>query len=103
VARVILVSPYDSLAAVGQGHYPFLPVSLMLRHKFAPVDQAPRCLMPLLTIVAPRDSIIPVAHSRTLFNAWAGPKEWVELRDADHHSLGATREVWQRAGASLAF
>jgi pimeloyl-ACP methyl ester carboxylesterase len=101
VARVILVSPYDSLAAVGQGHYPFLPVSLMLRHKFAPVDEAPRCRMPLLVIVAPRDSIIPVAHSRALFNAWAGPKEWVELRDADHNSLGATRELWQRVGAFL--
>jgi pimeloyl-ACP methyl ester carboxylesterase len=94
VARVVLVSPYDSLAAVGQGHYPFLPVSLMLRHKFAPASEAPRCRMPLLAIVAPSDSIIPVAHSRALFNAWAGPKEWIEVRDADHNTLGATREFW---------
>ena len=94
VARVILVSPYDSLAAVGQGHYPFLPVSLMLRHKFAPVDEAPRCRMPLLAIVAPADSIIRVAHSRALFDAWAGPKEWVEIRGADHNTLGASREYW---------
>ena len=94
VARAILVSPYDSLAAVGQGHYPFLPVSLMLRHRFAPADEAPRCRMPLLAIVAPSDSIIPVAHSRALFNAWAGPKEWIEVKGADHNSLGATREFW---------
>jgi len=94
VARVILVSPYDSLAAVGQGHYPFLPVSLMLRHKFAPVDEAPRCRMPLLAIVAPADSIIRVAHSRALFDAWAGPKEWIEIRGADHNTLGASREFW---------
>jgi pimeloyl-ACP methyl ester carboxylesterase len=94
VARVVLASPYDSLAAVGQGHYPFLPVSLLLRHRFAPVEEAPRCRMPLLAIVAPRDSIIPVAHSRALYDAWAGPKEWVGIESADHNSLGASREYW---------
>jgi uncharacterized protein len=94
VARAILVSPYDSLASVGQGHYPFLPVSLMLRHRFAPVADAPRCRMPLLAIVAPRDSIIRVAHSRALYDAWGGPKEWVEVHDADHNTVGASREFW---------
>jgi pimeloyl-ACP methyl ester carboxylesterase len=103
VARVILVSPYDSLAAVGQGHYPFLPVSLMLRHRFAPLEDAPRCVMPLLAIVAPGDSIIPVAHSRALFDAWAGPREWVEVKGADHNTLGATREFWRDVGKFLAF
>jgi pimeloyl-ACP methyl ester carboxylesterase len=102
VYRAILVSPYDSLAAVGQGHYPFLPVSLMLRHKFAPIDEAHGNRMPLLAIVAPSDSIIRVAHSRKLFDAWAGPKQWVEIRAADHNTLGATRDYWDAVGAFLA-
>jgi pimeloyl-ACP methyl ester carboxylesterase len=101
VARVILTSPYDSLAAVGQGHYPFLPVSLMLRHRFAPVEEAPGCRMPLLAIVAARDSIIPVAHSRALYEAWAGPKEWAEISGADHNSLGASRDYWNAIVAFL--
>lgn len=94
VARAILVSPYDSLAAVGGHHYPILPVSLLLRHRFAPVEDAPRCRAPLLAIVAASDSIIPVSHSRTLFDAWAGPKTWVAVRGADHNTVGATREFW---------
>jgi len=94
VARAILVSPYDSLASVGQGHYPFLPVSLMLRHRFAPVADAPRCRMPLLAVVAPGDSVIPVAHSRLLYDAWAGPRQWLEVRDANHNTIGATPELW---------
>lgn len=101
VARAILVSPYDSLAAVGHHHYPFLPVSLMLRHRFAPIEEASRCRVPLLTIVAESDSIIPVSHSRTLFDAWAGPKEWVAVRGADHNTLGATREFWIAVGEFL--
>ena len=34
VAGVVLVSPYDSLVAVGKHHYPWLPVSLLLRAPF---------------------------------------------------------------------
>lgn len=102
VERAILVSPYDSLAAVGQGHYPFLPVSLLLRHRFAPGDDAPRARVPLLAIVAPADAIIPATHSRALFDAWAGPKEWVEAAHADHNSLGATRELWAAVNQFLA-
>src|SRR5258706_1022683 len=32
VAGALLVSPFDSMTAVRKAHYPFLPVSLLLRH-----------------------------------------------------------------------
>jgi len=102
VARTVLVSPYDSLAAVGSRHYPFLPVGLMLRHRFAPIDDAVRSHTPLLVIVADDDSIIPVSHSRVLFDAWAGAKTWRNVAGADHNTLGATREFWQAIEAFLA-
>jgi hypothetical protein len=62
--------------------------------RFAPAIEAPRCRMPLLAIVAPRDSIIPVSIRAPCSTAWAGPKEWLEIPDADHNTLGATRELW---------
>jgi pimeloyl-ACP methyl ester carboxylesterase len=101
VARTILVSPYDSLAAVGSRHYPFLPVSLLLRHRFLPLEDAAHCRSPLLAIVAPADAIIPAAHSRALFDAWAGEKTWREVPGADHNTLGATREYWDAIAAFL--
>src|SRR5215471_14138139 len=66
---VILVSPYDSLVAAGSRHYPFLPVSLMLRHRFDSLSRAPRIDAPLLTLVAGDDRIVPPQHSRALFEA----------------------------------
>jgi pimeloyl-ACP methyl ester carboxylesterase len=95
VAGAILVSPYDSLAAVGRHHYPWLPVSMLLRHRFMPAEDAARSRAPLLVIVANGDSVIPVDRSRALYEAWAGPKEWLALAGVDHNSLGATREFWQ--------
>jgi hypothetical protein len=29
-----------------------------------------------------------------LYDAWAGPKQWLEVRDADHNSVGSTPELW---------
>src|SRR5438552_15324587 len=39
---VILVSPYDSIVEVAKRHDPFLPVSLMLRHRFDSLPLASR-------------------------------------------------------------
>ena len=52
VDAVILVTPFDSMVAVGKRHYPFLPVSLLLKHRFDSVSLAPRITAPLLCLVA---------------------------------------------------
>ena len=102
VAGVVLVSPYDSLVAIGQHHYPWLPVSLLLRHRFDALPDARRNRMPLLAIVAGSDSIIPVERSRVLYDAWAGPKRWQAVPGADHNTLGATADFWNEIVEFLA-
>ncbi len=94
LAGLILVSPFDSLVALGRTHYPWLPVSALLRHRFDAAAEAPRLAAPLLAIVADRDSIVPNERSQALYDAWAGPKQWLAVPGADHNTLGATREFW---------
>jgi pimeloyl-ACP methyl ester carboxylesterase len=94
VRGVILVSPYDSLVEVGRRHYPFLPISLMLRHRFDSLARAPQIKAPLLCLVAGDDRIVPVEHSRALFAAWRGPKTWRELPRADHDGIAGESEYW---------
>jgi pimeloyl-ACP methyl ester carboxylesterase len=94
VRAVILVSPFDSLVEVGRRHYPFLPISLMLRHRFDSLARAPQIDAPLLCLVAEEDRIVPVAHSRTLFAAWRGAKTWREIPRADHDSIAGEFEYW---------
>jgi len=92
---VILVSPYDSIVAVAKGHYPFLPVSLMLRHRFDSLSRAPQIEAPLLCLVATEDRVIPAARSRTLFEAWRGAKTWREVPSSDHDSIAGEPEYWR--------
>src|SRR5688500_17009018 len=94
VDGVILVAPYDSMVALGRHHYPFLPVSWMLKHRFDSVQRAPQISAPLLCLVAERDEIIPLVHSKRLYEAWKGPKRWVELLGAGHNSTDGAPQFW---------
>ena len=101
ISSVVLISPFDSLVEVAKHHYPYLPVRLMLRHPFDSIDRAPKLAMPLLCIAAAQDEVIPLAHSRRLYEAWAGPKQWLELEGADHNSTDGMPAFWPAITAFL--
>jgi len=98
---VVLVSPFDSLAAVGKRHYPYLPVNWMLKHRFDSASLAPTLGTPLLCLAAARDDIIPPVHAERLFAAWGGPKRWVLLPGADHNGTDASPQFWPAIRAFL--
>ena len=95
VASVILISPYDSLTQVAKRYYPVLPVGLMLRHRFDSLSRAPAIRAPLLCLVATHDEVISPAHSRRLFDAWGGPKQWVDVVGAGHNGMDGAEGFWQ--------
>lgn len=99
---VVLTTPYDSLRAVAQRHYPFAPVSLLLKHSFDSIGRAPRISTSLLLLAARRDNIVPVAHARALFSKWAGPKTWREFAEAGHNDLDADPEYWKEMAVFFA-
>ena len=90
----VLVTPFDSLAAVAKRYYPYLPVDWMLKHRFDSIDRAPSLGTPLLCLIAERDDVIPPAHAERLFAAWAGPKRKVVLRGADHNGTDGAPDFW---------
>ena len=94
VAGVILVAPFDSMVEVGKHHYPLLPVNWLLRHRFESAARAPEISAPMLCLVAERDQVIPAARSRRLYEAWAGPKRWVQLDGAGHNSTDGAPLFW---------
>jgi len=79
VAGVILVTPYESIAAIAKFQYPWLPIENMLRHPFRSIDHAPNLTMPALVILAEFDEVIPIETGRRLGEAWGGPKEIITL------------------------
>jgi pimeloyl-ACP methyl ester carboxylesterase len=94
IAQVILATPYDSLAAVAKRHYWYLPVDLMLKHRFDSIALAPALKQPLLCLIAGRDEVIPPVHGERLFDAWGGAKRKVVLEEANHNTTDAHPMFW---------
>jgi pimeloyl-ACP methyl ester carboxylesterase len=101
VAGLILVSPYDSVESVAEGVYPYLPIRLMLRHRFDSLSRAPGIRVPLLCLVASDDRVIPRPHSERLYAAWGGTKQWREIRPSAHDTIADDPDYWRAITAFL--
>jgi fermentation-respiration switch protein FrsA (DUF1100 family) len=90
-AALVLRSPFTSLVDVARVHYPWLPVRLLLRDRYASNEIVPEVDCPLLVIAGERDFIVPEALSRRLFEA-AGTraKRYVSMPGADHNDPALT-------------
>jgi pimeloyl-ACP methyl ester carboxylesterase len=95
VAGVILVTPYDSLAAVGRDAHPLVPVGWLLRHPFDVAPDAARVHAPTLMLVAGADTLIPPRHATRLAALWAGPKEVRTIEGASHNSIQDSPMYWE--------
>ena len=84
-AVLILRSPFSSVVDVGRVHYPWLPVSWILKDRFPSIERVPRLTSPALLIAGDRDRIVPVSQTRALFDAAREPKELLVLPGADHN------------------
>jgi len=101
VAGVVLVSPFDSLIEVASAVYPFLPVRLLLRHRFESVAHAPAINTPLLALAAKHDTLIAPERSRRLVQAWGGPARLELLDGADHNTIHVHPQYWTLIGQFL--
>jgi hypothetical protein len=59
IAGLILVSPFDSLAALAREHYPWAPVRWLLRHHMATEESVRNSAIPTALITAEDDTIVP--------------------------------------------
>ena len=59
VHSLILVEPFDCLAAVAQSTYPILPVQLIMKDRYDSAERADQITAPTLIIIAENDDVIP--------------------------------------------
>jgi uncharacterized protein len=89
VRGAVLITPFDSLAAVAAHHYRFLPVRALLRHRFPSDEYARRTRVPALIVAAARDTIVPPIHAQRLAAAWSGPHAFHVLDGVGHNDVDA--------------
>ena len=86
VARLVLVTPFDSLASTAQAHYRWLPVRWLLRDRYDSIASLAPYAGPVLIVRAGRDRVIPPANTDRL--AAALPRaEVIDLPQAGHDRI----------------
>lgn len=97
----ILATPFDSLAAIGEERYPWLPVGLILNGRYDAAALAPKITTPALFVFAENDDVTPVENGMALARAWAGPRRMITLSGARHYGIERRDEFWNAVGDFL--
>ena len=90
VSQLLLVTPYDSIAAVAAGHFPWFPVRRLMRDVFDSAALAPRITSPTTVITAEHDEVIPRERTDALVKRFApGVAREVVIPGSGHNSVSA--------------
>jgi uncharacterized protein len=95
LARLNLVTPFDSLGDAAQEHYPFVPVRWLLRDKFESWRYAPQVTAPTRIIVAEDDEVVPRSSSERLRTRFReGIVSYVVVPKVGHNTIQDYPGYW---------
>jgi uncharacterized protein len=87
---ILLVTPWDTLAAIAQEKFPWLPVRLLLTDSYDTIGNLHSFPGRVAVVGAERDEIIPIHHAQALYDALPGPaKRMWTVRGAGHNNCVA--------------
>jgi pimeloyl-ACP methyl ester carboxylesterase len=95
IRKIILVSPYDSVVSLARRSFPYLPVSLILKHRFDSISRAPEITIPMLALIASDDVTVPPAYSLRLTEKWGGEYRLKRIAGANHNSIDSNKLYWK--------
>ena len=86
--KLILLTPYDSVAAIGQKSYPIFPVRYLIKDRFDSVSRAGAIEVPVLISAAELDREIRLPHTLALKQAFTrAPVDYQMIEGAAHNDI----------------
>ncbi len=87
VARLALITPFDSMVGAAKAHYPFFPVDWLLDERYESTKALRGFRKPILIVHGGRDDIVPEVCTKRLIAALAVPANVVRIDAADHNDI----------------
>jgi pimeloyl-ACP methyl ester carboxylesterase len=101
-ARLVLVTPYNSILELGQRQFPIFPVRWMLHDKYESWRYAPAIAVPTLVIAAEHDEVIPRWSTEKLIGQFRPGVARVEvIAGTGHNDIGESPEYLRLLRAGL--
>jgi len=101
ISGLVLVTPFDSLVSAAGAHYPWLPVSWLLRTKFDSVKNLKKYPGPVAFILGEGDSTVPEALGEKLYAGFPGRKQRWLVPGAGHDCSHFIGTEWRQVAAFL--
>ncbi len=86
-AGLILETPFPSIEAMAKTHYLGLPAHWLLEARYDLIEKLKRIAIPVLVIHGDRDTIVPLALGKQVFETAREPKALYIVPGADHNNL----------------
>jgi uncharacterized protein len=89
VGRIVLESPFTSIADIAAQIYWFFPVRLLIKDSFRSDLLIGTVTAPFLILHGDKDSIVPIALGDQLYKLITAPKRFVRFPGAGHNELAS--------------
>jgi uncharacterized protein len=101
VARLVLVTPYDSLQELAAAQFPWFPVRWMLKDKYQSGSYVAQVRAPTLLIAAANDEVIPRASTEQLFTRFEAGRATLNVIPGVSHNTISEHPQYQRLLSGL--
>ena len=85
-AGIILEAPFTSMIDIGQKHYPFFPVKLLLKDKYVSKNKIKNIKCPILIMHGKADTIVPFYMGKKMYELANEPK-YSYFSEYDDHMM----------------
>ncbi|MCP4472010.1 MAG: alpha/beta hydrolase [Gammaproteobacteria bacterium] len=86
--KILLLTPYDSVASVGQKIYPWFPIRYLIKDRFDSASLAAEIQTPVLIASAEHDREIPLTHTLALRDRFQQARVvYLQIAGAAHNDI----------------
>ena len=97
LAGLLLITPWDTLSRLAAHHYPWLPVSLLLRDRYDSATHLRAFGRPTVVALAEYDTIVPARFGRALYEGLSAPRRLESIAGAEHNDwIERVDSAWWR-------
>lgn len=87
IDKLILVTPFDSIVNVAQGHYPVFPVKLLIMDRYESWRRASSINSDVMVLIAGNDEIIPRASTDNLLKHFKQKPTVIVFENTGHNTV----------------
>ncbi|MFT5226440.1 MAG: pimeloyl-ACP methyl ester carboxylesterase [Polaribacter sp.] len=93
IEKLVLLTPYDSIAELAQSHYPIFPTRYLVRDKFESISRAADITVPVLIVAAELDLVVPGIHTDKLLDQLVNSKvSFKMVKNVGHNNIDESGE-----------